>query len=201
MIHDLPARLLVTPVAGGEERFVSRAGLKLSSALRSFSVDVKGLIAADLGSNVGGFVECLLRQGAVKVYAIDTGYGVLAWTLRKDPRVVVLERHNALHTQLPELVDLITIDTGWTRQAKILPAARKLLKPGGSIITLIKPHYESQSARTQRGILTAEQSRQVLVEVIDDLQSTHWTVIGIIPSPIAGQSGNMEFLALIRPAA
>ncbi len=200
MIDDLPARLMVTPAAGVEEHYVSRAGLKLSSALRSFSINVNGLIAADLGSNVGGFVDCLLRNGSAKIYAIDTGYGVLAWKLRKDPRVVVMERHNALYTQLPEPMDIITIDTGWTRQAKILPAARKLLKPTGCIITLIKPHYESDIARKQRGVLTATQSHQELGRVICQIHATHWTVNAIIPSPIMGQAGNIEFLALIRPA-
>lgn len=200
MIDDPSARLMVKLVMSPDERYVSRAGLKLSAALRSFSIDVNGLIAADLGSNVGGFVDCLLRGGAAKVYAIDTGYGVLAWTLRKDRRVVVMERHNAMHTQLPEQVDIVTIDTGWTRQAKILPAARALLKPEGCIVTLIKPHYESDVARIQRGILTVEQSYQELSLVINHIQQAHWTVQAIVPSPIVGQSGNTEFLALIRPA-
>lgn len=200
MIEDSAARLMIKTVAPVEEHYVSRAGLKLSAALRSFSLNVSGLTAADLGSNVGGFVDCLLRFGAAKIYAVDTGYGVLAWTLRKDPRVVVMERHNAMYTQLPELVDLITIDTGWTRQSKILPAARALLKPDGHIITLIKPHYESEVARIQRGVLTVEQSYQELSRVINYIQQAQWTVQAIVQSPIVGQRGNTEFLALIRPA-
>lgn len=198
MNDDLPDRRMVPPATGLEESFVSRAGLKLSAALRSFSLSVTGLVAADLGSNVGGFVDCLLRNGAAKVYAIDTGYGVLAWTLRKNPCVVVMERQNALHTQLPEPVDIVTIDTGWTRQSKILPAARTLLKPTGVIVTLIKPHYESQIAKIQRGVLTPEQSQAELSHVIADIQQNGWSVEGIVPSPIVGQSGNKEYLAMLR---
>ncbi|MGC8623966.1 MAG: TlyA family RNA methyltransferase [Phycisphaerae bacterium] len=201
MMDNLPARFVALAVPGPEERYVSRAGLKLSAALRSFGLDTTGWIAADLGSNVGGFVDCLLCRGAARVYAIDTGYGVLAWTLRKDPRVVVMERHNAMHVHLPEPVDMVTIDTGWTRQAKILPSARTLLKPSGCVVTLIKPHYESEAAGKQRGILTAAQSHQELARVITDIQNTGWCIQGIVASPILGQSGNMEFLAWLRPGA
>src|SRR3954470_23099800 len=123
--------------------FVSRAGQKLEHALVKFSIDVSGWVCADLGSNVGGFVDCLLQRGAVKVYAIDTGYGALEWKLRKDPRVVVMERTNAIHVQLPEKVKLVTIDVAWTKQKIILPAAMRLLEPCGDVVTLIKPHYEA----------------------------------------------------------
>src|SRR5437588_11102724 len=104
--------------------FVSRAGQKLEHALVNFGIDVSGLTCADLGSNVGGFVDCLLQRGAAKVYAIEKGYGVLEWKLRKDPRVIVMERTNAMHVVLPEPVALVTIDVAWTRQRNILPAAR-----------------------------------------------------------------------------
>src|SRR3954469_9667302 len=103
--------------------FVSRAGQKLEHALATFAVDVSGRICADLGSNTGGFVDCLLQRGAAKVYAIDTGYGALDWRLRKDPRVVVMERTNAMHAELPEKVSRISIDVAWTKQKHILPAA------------------------------------------------------------------------------
>src|SRR5437763_12080304 len=110
--------------------FVSRAGQKLEHALATFHVDVSGKICADLGSNTGGFVDCLLRRGAAKIYAIDTGYGALDWKLRKDPRVIVMERTNAMHATLPEKVDLVTIDVAWTRQKHILPAAKRMLAAG-----------------------------------------------------------------------
>src|SRR5438045_1304623 len=98
----------------GESKFVSRAGGKLEHALATFAIDVGGSVCADLGSNVGGFVDCLLSRGAVRVYAVDTGYGALEWKLRKDARVVVMERTNAMHVVLPERVKLVTIDVAWT---------------------------------------------------------------------------------------
>src|SRR5688572_17870582 len=101
--------------------FVSRAGLKLDHALSHFGIDVAGFVCADLGCNVGGLTDCLLQRGAAKVYAIEKGYGVIEWRLRKDPRVVVMERTNAMHVQLPERVDLVTIDVAWTRQLLIRP--------------------------------------------------------------------------------
>jgi 23S rRNA (cytidine1920-2'-O)/16S rRNA (cytidine1409-2'-O)-methyltransferase len=118
-----------------EPKFVSRAGQKLSAALDRFGVDPKGLICADLGSNVGGFTDCLLQRGATKVFAVETGYGVLDYKLRKDSRVVVMERVNALHVTLPELMDLVVIDLGWTPQKHILPHARELIKAEGRIIS------------------------------------------------------------------
>src|SRR6266568_6949275 len=120
--------------------FASRAGQKLDHALTVFQLDVTGLICADLGSNVGGFVDCLLKRNAGKIYAVEKGYGVLEWRLRKDPRVVVLERTNAMHVTLPEPVALVTIDVAWTKQRNILPAARRILASDGTVVTLIKPH-------------------------------------------------------------
>jgi 23S rRNA (cytidine1920-2'-O)/16S rRNA (cytidine1409-2'-O)-methyltransferase len=112
--------------------FVSRAGQKLDHALAHFALDVSGLTCADLGSNTGGFVDVLLQRGAARVYAIDTGYGVLHWKLRKDPRVVVMERTNAMHVTLPEKMQVVTIDVAWTKQKHILPAARTMLMRSAS---------------------------------------------------------------------
>src|SRR5215207_8320712 len=117
-------------------QFVSRAGLKLDHALATFAINVAGKSCADLGSNTGGFVDCLLQRGAAKVYAIDTGYGALEWKLRKDPRVVVMERTNAMHVKLPEQVGVVTIDVAWTKQRHILPAARRMVTDDGDVITL-----------------------------------------------------------------
>src|SRR5215211_6983390 len=133
--------------------FVSRAGQKLEHALATFQLDVANKVCADLGSNTGGFVDCLLQRGAAKVYAIDTGYGALDWRLRKDGRVVVMERTNAMHAELPEPVSLVTIDVAWTRQRHILPAARRMVRPDGSVVTLIKPHYEAERSQLKKGIL------------------------------------------------
>ncbi len=191
---------LLLPVGPLGREFVSRAGGKLDAALATLKITVTGAVAADLGSNVGGFVDCLLQWGAARVYALDTGYGVLAWKLRKDPRVCVMERTNALFAALPEPVDLITIDVGWTRQEKILPVAAKLLRREvdgrvpGTIISLFKPQYESELARVQRGVLTSEQSVAVLQEAVDRIEATGFIIRGLVESPIRGQGGNREFL-------
>lgn len=186
------------PVGDSKRSFVSRAGLKLEAAIVTFGLDVSGKVAADLGCNVGGFVDCLLQHNAAKVYAVDTGYGTLAWTLRKDPRVVVKERNNALHVVLPELVDVVSIDVGWTRQEKILPAAAKLLRPGGTILSLIKPHYESDLARKQQGVLSETEAIAMLDEVVGTIGRLGFTVRGIVKSPIEGQKGNIEFVAWLE---
>ncbi len=180
-------------------RFVSRGGDKLDAAIQAFGVEPQGLVCADLGCNVGGFTDCLLQYGASKVYAIDTGYGELAWTLRKDPRVVVMERTNALHVQLPEKVSLVSVDVAWTRQHLILPAALDLLEPGGKVVTLIKTHYEAEKSELKRGILASENVDQVLDIVRQRLEIAGINLKDMIESPIRGRKGNREFLALIVP--
>jgi 23S rRNA (cytidine1920-2'-O)/16S rRNA (cytidine1409-2'-O)-methyltransferase len=184
--------------------FVSRGGLKLDHAIAAFGLDVAGLVCADLGCSTGGFVDCLLQRGAAKVYAVDTGYGVLDYKLRKDPRVVVKERTNALHVTLPEQVDLVTIDAGWTRQHHILRAARGLLKPAAHarVITLIKPHYEVEQSVLKKGILPDELVAPTVQRVLGEIASAGWQVLGTVDSPIKGQKGNAEALALLasRPA-
>lgn len=180
-------------------QFASRAGQKLDHALNIFQIDVTGLVCADLGSNIGGFVDCLLARGAAKVYAIEKGYGVLEWRLRNDPRVVVMERTNAMHVQLPELVDLVTIDVAWTRQKNILPAARRLLKPDGRTVTLIKPHYEAERAKLRKGVLPAQELEAVVASVRNDIEQAGFEVLATTQSPILGTEGNVELLAILRP--
>jgi len=180
--------------------FVSRAGAKLEHALNVFGVDVRGMVCADLGCNVGGFVDCLLSRGAAKVYAIDTGYGVLEWKLRRDPRVVTMERTNAMHVILPETVGLVTIDVAWTRQRNILPAARTLLGDGGRIISLIKPHYEADRALLKNGVLPEQHLAGVITQVKGDVLAARFELVQTIPSPIRGAKGNSELLALLRPS-
>ena len=181
-----------------EQPFVSRAGLKLDHALTTFSIDATGWICADLGSNTGGFVDCLLQRGAAKVYSIDTGYGVLDWNLRKDSRVVVMERTNAIHVTLPEKVRLVTIDVAWTRQRIILPAAQRLLEKDGHVVTLIKPHYEAPPAMLRKGVLLAERVDDVVELVKNDIFAAGFSLIGLTQSPIKGGKGNVEFLAHLR---
>jgi 23S rRNA (cytidine1920-2'-O)/16S rRNA (cytidine1409-2'-O)-methyltransferase len=181
--------------------YVTRAGLKLAAALDAFGVNPAGRVCADFGSNVGGFVDCLLRRGAARVYAVDTGYGVLAWSLRKNPRVVVMERTNAMHVTLPEPVDLLTIDVAWTAQHNILPNAARQLRPDGRIISLVKPHYEADKSLLQAGVLTPEDAHRVLEETLARIRSSGLQILNTIPSPITGNKGNLEFLALIASAS
>ena len=179
--------------------FVSRAGQKLDHALSTFEIDVTGLTCADFGSNTGGFVDCLLQRGASKVYAIDTGYGVLEWKLRNDPRVAVMERTNAIHVTLPEQVQLVTIDVAWTKQRIILPAAKRVLAPGGSVVTLIKPHYEADAKLLRGGVLPGESLAPVLENVKRDIAGARFELIAITNSPIRGAKGNAELLAHLKP--
>jgi 23S rRNA (cytidine1920-2'-O)/16S rRNA (cytidine1409-2'-O)-methyltransferase len=179
--------------------FVSRAGQKLEHALVEFQLDVTGMVCADLGSNAGGFVDCLLQRGAAKVYAIDTGYGALEWKLRKDPRVVVMERTNAMHAVLPEPVALVTIDVAWTKQRHILPAARRMVDNDGRVVTLIKPHYEAEPALLVKGILPAEEVDGVVHAVGADVVASGFELLRTVRSPIKGSKGNAEVLAHLRP--
>lgn len=178
--------------------FVSRAGQKLEHALANFAIDVAGRVCADLGCNTGGFVDCLLQRGAAKVYAIDTGYGALEWKLRKDPRVVVMERTNAMHVELPEPVSFISIDVAWTKQRHILPAALRLLAKGGDIVSLIKPHYEAPPGLLRKGILPEENLPAVVTATQADIVAAGLGLIQLIPSPIKGAKGNNELLAWLK---
>ncbi|OGE19595.1 hypothetical protein A2874_03730 [Candidatus Daviesbacteria bacterium RIFCSPHIGHO2_01_FULL_43_17] len=177
--------------------FVSRGGIKLQAAIEKMKI--KGLVALDVGSSTGGFVDCLLQNGVAKVYSVDTAYGELAWKLRNDPRVVVMERTNILHLEsLPEQVDLITIDAGWTKLELVLPVVKKFLKPGGMIIALLKPHYEAEKKLLQKGVLSMELAEQVRGQVVDRLQVSGYRVEEIIDSPILGGAGNKEYLLQIQ---
>lgn len=181
-------------------RFVSRAGEKLDHALSAFGIDVRDFVCADFGANAGGFTDCLLQRGAAKVYAIDTGYGALDWRLRKDQRVVVMERVNAMHVELPEPVDLVTIDVAWTRQRYILPAAARVLKADGLVVTLIKPHYEADPKLLVAGVLPADAVEGVVDAVKAQIIESGFQVLGTTRSPILGTKGNAEVLAWLRPA-
>jgi 23S rRNA (cytidine1920-2'-O)/16S rRNA (cytidine1409-2'-O)-methyltransferase len=134
----------------------------------------------------------------VKVYAIDTGYGMFDYRLRKDPRVVVMERTNAMHVMLPEPIDLVVIDVAWTKQSHILPAARRMLKTSGSVVTLVKPHYEADPAWLKGGVLVEERIEDVLVSVRNDIELAGFEQTAITRSPIKGAKGNVEFLAALR---
>ncbi len=173
--------------------FASRSGEKLQFALDHFKLSVKDLIIADFGSSTGGFVDCLLQNGAKMVYSIDTSYGELAWKLRKDPRVIVMERTNAMHVNLSEKMDLITIDTSWTRQKNILPNAFTNLKEDGQILSLIKPHYEEGKGKLKEG-----EAERVLKRVMGEIEELGYIAGNFVESPILGEKGkNREYLCLI----
>lgn len=179
--------------------FVSRAGQKLDHALTAFAVDVAGKVCADLGANAGGFTDCLLQRGAARVYAIDTGFGALEWKLRKDPRVVVMERTNAMHAHLPEPMNVVVIDVGWTRQRHILPSARRMICDDGVVIALLKPHYESEPSQLKGGVLPEDRIAGVMDSVRRDVQASGFEWIGEVRSPILGRGGNAEMLIKLRP--
>lgn len=177
-----------------KKRFTSRAGEKLDFTLKHFSIEVAGKIAADFGSATGGFVDCLLAHGAKKIYAVEKGYGVLDWELRNNPRVMVMERTNAMHVQLPEKIGLITIDVGWTRQEKIIPNALRNLKEGGMIISLIKPHYE-----VEKGRLSEIEAEKIARQTLEKISHLGVKIIGFVKSPIVGEKGkNVEYLICLR---
>ena len=177
--------------------YVSRGGLKLEAALRIFAVDARGIVCVDLGSHAGGFVDCLLKHGAARVHAVDPGYGVLDYSLRRDSRVVVHERTNALKFIPPEPADLVTIDVGWTPQRLILPAARRALKASGRVITLVKPQYEAQPAELRSGCVIDNRLDAVLGRCRIDIGEMGWRIAGETESPIRGHGGNREFLWLL----
>lgn len=178
--------------------FVSRGGDKLQFAIENFKLKIKNYVVLDIGSSTGGFVDCLLQNGASKVYSVDTSYGELAWKLRQDPRVRVLERTNILHlASLPEPVDLITIDAGWTKLELILPIVNKFLKPNASIIALLKPHYEANKSLLQKGVLPTDLAEKTKDQVLERIKNFKFQVINCIDSPILGGGGNKEYLLLL----
>jgi 23S rRNA (cytidine1920-2'-O)/16S rRNA (cytidine1409-2'-O)-methyltransferase len=176
--------------------YVGRGGLKLKFALDDFGVNVRNSVAIDLGCHVGGFTDCMLQGGATKVYAVDTAYGLLAWKLRQDPRVIVCERENALYWTTPEPADIISIDAGWTPQRLVLPAAARMLKPEGRILSLVKPQYEVPKEWLQRGVLAEERLAATLPRVKADVPPT-LRLLGEARSPYVGSGGNAEYWWLL----
>jgi 23S rRNA (cytidine1920-2'-O)/16S rRNA (cytidine1409-2'-O)-methyltransferase len=183
--------------------YVSRGGQKLAAALQAFAIEVTGKIAVDVGASTGGFTDCLLQHGASRVYAIDVGYGQLAWKLRSDPRVIILERTNIRHlAQLPEavLADLAVIDASFISLALVLPATLRLLTAEAQVVALIKPQFEAgQDAVGKGGVVRdAKIHERVLQETFELATSLGLTVAGLIASPLLGPAGNVEFLMWLR---
>jgi len=190
-------------VCGPEHPFVSRGGLKLAAALKRFLIDPTGMTAVDIGASTGGFTDCLLQCGAGKVYAVDVGYGQLAWRLRQDPRVVVIERCNARYldrTTIPEKIDLVTIDVSFISLALILPAVDRILDEGGTVLALLKPQFEIGKGKLGKGgVIRDERARRDTVEQVRrTLEAQGWLWLDEMPSPIAGQKGNVEYMVRLR---
>ena len=186
-------------------KYSSRGGIKLEAAIKDFNVDISGHIAADIGASTGGFTDCLLKNGASKVYAIDVGYGQLDYNLRKDARVVVKERCNARYLKPEEIgepVDFVTIDVSFISLDKIFPVSYSLLKPSGKCIALIKPQFEAGRAEVSKGGVV--NSEKVRLRVIDKIKSVAgavgFSVTGIIESPLKGPAGNTEYLIYLEKA-
>lgn len=188
-------------------RYVSRGGEKLAAALDRFQINVAAKICADVGASTGGFTDCLLQSGAAKVYAIDVGYGILAWKIRQDPRVVILEKTNARFLErLPEIVDLVTIDASFISLKTLLPSILEWFgEQGGEAVILIKPQFEAKKSEASRGrgvIRDVSVHQRVLVDILSFAWESGFAIHGLMCSPLPGSKGNIEFLAwLVYPAA
>lgn len=203
-VADKPGRLVAVDAAVRlRERatmpYVSRGGLKLEAALDAFGLDPTDMVAVDVGASTGGFTDCLLQRGAAQVFAIDVGYGQLAWKLRQDPRVTSIERTNVRNLRsLPDgvLADLAVIDVSFIGLELVLPAVARLLRPAGSALTLIKPQFEAGRGQVGKGGVVKDPAvhRQVLLRVLGWAGGNGWRVLGLIRSPITGPKGNVEFL-------
>ena len=186
-------------VRGESCPYVSRGGLKLEKALRDFGVDPTGFVCSDSGASTGGFTDCLLQQGASKVFAIDVGYGQLDWKIRSDERVVVMERTNIRYVtpeDLGEALDLSVIDVSFISLKIVLPAIKALLKPTGQVLCLIKPQFEAGREKVgKKGVVRdPETHKQVLDDFVQLANSLNFTILGLTFSPVKGPEGNIEFL-------
>lgn len=186
-------------ILGDKLPFVSRGGLKLAKALKIFPISVEGKVVADIGASTGGFTDCALQNGAAKVYAIDVGYGQLAWKLRNDERVVNMERTNVRYLkkeQLAEMVDAVTIDVAFISLDKVLPAVHKILKANGFVIALIKPQFEAGKENVgKKGVVRDPKVHEAVINnVISFAKNEGFGIAGLEFSPIKGPEGNIEYL-------
>jgi 23S rRNA (cytidine1920-2'-O)/16S rRNA (cytidine1409-2'-O)-methyltransferase len=192
-------------VRGAEHPWVSRGGVKLAHALDAFGLDPTGCVVVDVGASTGGFTDVALSRGAAKVYAVDVGHGQLAWKLRQDPRVVVLEKTNARHlsrTEILEPVDMVVCDASFIGLETVLPAPLALARPGAVLVALIKPQFEVGKGRVGKGGVVRDPAlhREVCDRVAAWLPTQGWTVLGEAESPLLGPEGNKEFLIAARRA-
>ena len=186
-------------VRGNDCPYVSRGGYKLEKALQSFNIDVTGFRCVDIGASTGGFTDCLLQNGAEKVYSVDVGYGQLAWSLRQDPRVVCMEKVNFRYMQegdIPELLDFACADVSFISLKHMFPVAVKLLKDGGLMATLVKPQFEAGREKVGKGGIVRDSAvhREVLQQVMEYAREAGFRVLSVDYSPVTGAKGNIEFL-------
>jgi 23S rRNA (cytidine1920-2'-O)/16S rRNA (cytidine1409-2'-O)-methyltransferase len=179
--------------------YVSRGGEKLAPSLDAFGIEPRGCIALDVGASTGGFTDCLLQRGATRVYAVDVGYGQLAWRLRQDPRVVVIERQNIRYLPadlIPEPIQLAVIDVSFISLTLVLPVVVRLLAPRASVVALVKPQFEVGKGQVGRGGIVRDdrQRREVVEKIVTFARECGLKTMGSIESPIAGQKGNREIL-------
>jgi 23S rRNA (cytidine1920-2'-O)/16S rRNA (cytidine1409-2'-O)-methyltransferase len=184
--------------------YVSRGGLKLEKALRDFNIDVRDKVAIDIGASTGGFTDCLLQHGAKFVYAVDVGYGQLAWKLRNDPRVKVLERTNIRYIQRSDFdkqIEFATIDVSFISLRKVLPVVAMLFNENGEVIALVKPQFEANRHLVEKGgvVKDPEVHKQVIIELIYYSTQNGFTTAGLTYSPITGPSGNIEYFIYLKP--
>ena len=198
VLNDAPIE-----VRGNALKYVSRGGLKLEKAMATFPIDLSGNICADIGASTGGFTDCMLQNGAAKVYAVDVGYGQLAWKLRSDERVVCMERTNArylTHEQIPDELDFASVDVSFISLKLILPALCGLLKEGGHVSCLVKPQFEA--GREKVGKKGVVRDPAVHLEVLENFlihaKESGFTVLGMTVSPIRGPEGNIEYLGFLE---
>ena len=192
-------------VRGKGLSYVSRGGLKLEKAMKAFGLELTGAVCMDVGASTGGFTDCMLQNGASKVYAIDVGYGQLAWALRNDPRVVNLERTNARYLtkeQVPEPVDFMSVDVSFISLTLILPAARPLLSQGGRAVCLIKPQFEAGREKVgKKGVVRDKAVHREVIEKIRGFALENgFSVLGLTFSPVKGPEGNIEYLIYLEKA-
>ena len=188
---------------GEDHPYVSRGGLKLEKALHTLGININGFVCLDVGSSTGGFTDCLLQHGAGRVYAVDVGYGQLAWKLRQDPRVVVIERMNIRHIQpetLPQLVDLVTIDVSFISLKMVVPEILKFMKKGAGILALVKPQFEVGKKNVGKGGVVRDPilHTQVVENLSDFFAKKHLFSEWVISSPILGPKGNREFFMSLK---
>jgi 23S rRNA (cytidine1920-2'-O)/16S rRNA (cytidine1409-2'-O)-methyltransferase len=192
-------------IKGGPLPFVSRGGLKLEAAIQETGLSVTNRICMDVGASTGGFTDCLLQHGAAKVYAVDVGYGQLAWKLRQDSRVVAIERTNIRHMaqgDIPEPVDLVTIDTSFISLKKVVPAVLKFMKPNAEILALIKPQFEVGKGNVGKGgvVRDSKLRENIIAQLTHFFYEQKLECGPIVPSPVLGPKGNQEYVILLSKA-